>query len=325
MKLLKYFVTIIITSLIITGGLSFLINKGLKRSSIDFYGKINYVLNDKTNIDILLVGSSRILTNIDPRIIDSITQLKSYNSGLNAATIKTCYNIITAGIKTQSHLKYIILNIDYNMFKPGIDPYKDAYYYPYTADDNTFVYSNTTANTIHKIKFLDVATYDDYAKYAAIRGIVSPAQNTGNGFSPHGEQGFAIPDNKLLQADTEKYNEEGHQLLKKIINMCKEKNVELMLVVAPYQKNYAPGLFIKNYDEILEWVKISATKSGAYYFDYTQLPLAADTSYFYNSWHLNIKGATEYSKQVGDDLKQFIMQKYSGRKPDAPAGNPSLK
>ena len=318
MKLLKYFVTIIIAALLIAAGLSFLINKGLKRSSIDFYRKINYVLNDKTNIDILLVGSSRILTNIDPHIIDSITKLHSYNSGLNAATIKTCFNIITAGIKKQSHLKYIILNIDYNMFRPGIDPYKDAYYYPFTSDGSTFVYSKTPANTIHKIKFLDVAAYDDYAKYAALRGIVSPTQNTGNGFFPHSEQGFAIPDNKLLQSDTEKYNEQDRQLLEKIINMCKEKNVELMLVIAPYQKNYAPVLFIKNYSEIVEWVTISAKKNAAYFFDYTQLPLAAETSYFYNSWHLNIKGATAYSKQVGNDLKQFIIQKNGDRKPGTP-------
>lgn len=307
MKLVKYFVTIIIAALIIAGGFSFIINKGLKRSSIDFYGKINYVLNEKTNVDILLVGSSRILTNIDPQIIDSITQLRSYNAGLNAATIKTCYNIIAAAIKTQSHLKYIILNIDFNMFKPEIDPYKDAYYYPYTTDNNTFVYSNNTnANTIHKIKILDVSTYDDYAKYAALRGLISPTQNTGDGFFPHAEQGFARPDSILLHSVAENYSEIGQLLLEKIITLCKQKNIELMLVVAPYQKDYAPVLFIKNYNEILGWVKAMAMKNETHFFDYTQLPLAGDTSYFYNSWHLNIKGAMAYSIQVGNDLKQFI-------------------
>jgi|GEM_PF-3876909 len=311
MKLFKYFITIIITALTIAGGLSFLINKGLKRSSIDFYGKINYVLNDKTNIDILLVGSSRTLTNIDPHIIDSITQLRSYNAGLNAATIKTCYNVIAAAIKKQSHLKYVILNIDFNMFKPGIDPYKDAYYYPYTSGDDEFVYSNNTkANIIHKINFLDVSTYDDYAKYAALRGLISPTQNTGNGFFPHVEQGFTRPDSTLLKEDIENYTEEGHGLLEKIMIVCKQKNIELMLVVAPYQKDYAPAFFIKNYNEILELVKASASKNTAHYFDYTQLPLESDTSNFYNSWHLNIKGATTYSIQVANDLKQFITQQY---------------
>ncbi|MDB5199017.1 MAG: hypothetical protein JWO92_980 [Chitinophagaceae bacterium] len=296
--------------LIITGSVSYIINKGLRRSPVDFYGKINYLLDTNTHINILLAGSSRILTNIDPDIIDSITHLNSYNAGLNAATIKTCYNLISTTLNNQPNLSYVILNIDYNMFKPQIDPYKDAYYYPYESAENIFVYTNNgSANTMHKAKFLDVTAYDDYVKYAAIRGLLSRFKNSEKGFFPHIQPGFSIPDSGTLVSAVENYNEDGYYLLKKLMKLCAEKHIKLMLVIAPYQKKYSPALFVKNYKTILEYVKILAIKYSASYFDYTNIALVTDTGYFYNSWHLNIKGARAYSIQVANDLKQYVMQK----------------
>jgi hypothetical protein len=193
------------------------------------------------------------------------------------------------------------------MFKPQIDPYKDAYYYPF--DGNTFIYTDINTTNFHKIhtaKFMDVTTYDDYAKYASIRGLLSGSTNSGNGFFPNTEKGFLIPDSKLLSPSVENFTEQGLNLLRKIIQLCKEKNVEVIMVVAPYQKKYMPSLYIKNYKEILDSVMGMQIKYGTRFFDYTYTPIAADTAYFYNSWHLNSTGANAYSLTVANDIKQCI-------------------
>ena len=189
MQLVKYFFTVIMASFIIAGTGTWLINKGLVRSGVDFYGKINAAGDSTKETDLMLVGSSRMLVQMDPKIIDSVTGLNAYNYGFNAGTIKTCYNIIKYGLQFQKKAKAIVLNIDYNMFNTDMDPYKDAYYYPFEDKVKGMIMNNTgKSSLIHALKFLDISLYDDFVKFAAIDGIIRPGRNVAGlykGYYPH--------------------------------------------------------------------------------------------------------------------------------------------
>ena len=139
MKLIKYFFIVILSSAAIVGIASWVIKKGLRKSNVDFFGKMNAAGDTMKDVNIILVGSSRTLVHLNPEIIDSITGLNSYNYGLNAVTIRTCYNIIHYALKKQQHAKLVVLNIDYSMFGLKADPYKDPYYYPFEKDDDSLI------------------------------------------------------------------------------------------------------------------------------------------------------------------------------------------
>ena len=301
--------TIITISLITSGICSFLANWGLRKSGVDFFGKMNVALNGRANTDIILIGSSRTLVQLDPRIIDSFTAMHSYNYGLNAATIKTCYNFIAISLANEPDVKMVVLNIDYNMFDPAQDLYKDPYYFAYR--DNTSGIVSIQSRTdafIHDLRIFDIAMYDDKVKYAAIDGFLRPgkiAEGIYKGYFPNRDMHFAKP--KLPNTPTNTpFTEEGMKLLNRIIALCKEKKKKLVMIMAPYALAFYPGKYSSNYADIIAKIKVKAAQQNISFLDYTTVPFATDTAFFYNSNHLNITGAQVYSKLVALDLQKLL-------------------
>ncbi|CAN5286939.1 hypothetical protein BH09BAC2_BH09BAC2_03220 [soil metagenome] len=311
MKLFKYITGIILISLLLTAIVTYIINMGLKKSPTDFFGKINIINNPEQQIEILLAGSSRILTGVDPAVIDSFTGMRSYNAGLNAATIKTSYNIIRTALEKQINLKLVVLNIDYNMFDPKEDPYKDPYYYPYT-DMSPVLYLNDKgiAAKLHKVRILDITSYDDYVMNAAAKGLFHSNNNLIKGFAPHVEPGYTPPDQSIVRKQEQPFTNEGINLLRTITATCKKQKVAIIFIIAPYVQGHSPAGYVTNYNTIIDDIKTVASELQVNVFDYSNDPISTDTGYFYNSWHLNAKGARVYSQKVALQLKN-VLNNYS--------------
>ncbi|MFZ1785890.1 MAG: hypothetical protein WAU23_11865, partial [Ferruginibacter sp.] len=119
MRLVTYFIIVFVSSAALVWAFSRAANKGLRKSQIEFYGKINAASDTAKNTELLVIGSSRVMVNIDTRILDSVTGLRSYNYGLNAAKIKTCLNLFNYALHFQRQANVLLLNIDFNMFEIG--------------------------------------------------------------------------------------------------------------------------------------------------------------------------------------------------------------
>lgn len=311
MQLVKYLFTVFVASFFITGMCTWLINKGLVKSGVDFYGKINAAGDSTSQVNLLLVGSSRVLVQLDPQIIDAVTGLRSYNYGFNASTIKTCFNTIQYALHYQKTAKAIVLNIDFNMFSIDQDPYKDAYYYPFENNVPGILMSNTgNSSLIHKARFLDISLYDDFVKFAAIDGWLRPGrtvQGLYKGYYPHKD----LSNYEVLQTDSTykgiaPFSEPGIKILNDIINLCKQKKVHLILILAPYFKKDAPAKYYTNFNTIIDRVKTVAQQSNTPFYDYSSMAIANDKQFFYNVNHLNIKGAAVYSAAVADSVKNYL-------------------
>ncbi|MBK8495624.1 MAG: hypothetical protein IPL50_11770 [Chitinophagaceae bacterium] len=256
--------------------------------------------------NILIIGSSRALVHLDTRIIDSVTGWHSYNYGLNAVTIKTCFNVSKYALHYQKKAKLVILNIDYNMFDISIDPYKDPYYYPFEKKLQGFLMTDsTTKRDIHRLHLFDISLYDDFVKYAAIDGLIRPGRKVEgvyNGYYPHQNlTDFIEPAEELMKKGEINIAESGISILHDIVELCKERNVKLAFVTVPYYKN--TSLVI-----IINWKKGFpgiAKQNGILFLDCTALPIITDKTYFYNGNHLNARGAAVYTTIVADTIKNI--------------------
>jgi hypothetical protein len=311
MQLVKYFCMVLVSVLLITAAATWVADKGLQRSNVDFYGKMNAagLAEDKTNL--LLIGSSRVLKHLDPKIIDSVCNSNAYNYGLNSGTIKTWYNIMEYALRFKKNVKVIVLNVDYNMFDLGPDPYKDAYYYPFEKNVDTFAMSNSgTPWLVHNARIFDVALYDDYAKYAAIDGWLRKGrviEGVYKGYYPN--QQVDTFERNAAPGATKKnitVDQKGIDLLNSCIELCKQRNVQLVLVVAPYFDKYGPEKYYNNFTAIINDIQMMAARNNIPFYNYTAIPLAHDQQYFYNVNHLNGRGAGLYSVAVADSIKKYF-------------------
>lgn len=311
MKLIKYIAIILFVSLMLSTAVTWLTNKGLRRSGVDFYGKINAAGKPGNPTNLLLVGSSRVLKQLDPEIIDSVTGYNSFNYGLNSGTIKTWYNIIDYSLNLNKNVKLVILNVDYYMFDFADDPYKDAYYYPFEKQARGLVLNGSgSVNLVHQLKVFDIALYDDYAKYAAIDGWLRPGRilnGVYKGYYPNAQlnnfetiANFEVNHKKITITQT------GLRLLDSCISLCKKNNVKLVLVMAPYFKQYSPEKYFTNFNAVVDSVNTVASRNGIPFYDYTTMSIADDQQYFYNVNHLNSKGAAVYTKAVADSIKKYF-------------------
>jgi hypothetical protein len=311
MQLIKYIAIILSVSLLLSTAATWLTNKGLRQSGVDFYGKINAAGKPGNSTNLLLVGSSRVLKQLDPKIIDSATGYNSFNYGLNSGTIKTWYNLIDYNLHFNKNVKLVILNVDYYMFDIADDPYKDAYYYPFEKQASGLVLNSSgTVNLVHQLKIFDIALYDDYAKYAAIDGWLRPGRilsGVYKGYYPNTQlnnfetiANFGTSHKKITVTQT------GFGLLNSCISLCKKNNIKLVLVMAPYFKQYAPEKYFTNFIAVVDSVKAVANQSNIPCYDYSTMSIADDQQYFYNTNHLNSKGAAVYTKAVADTIKKYF-------------------
>jgi hypothetical protein len=312
MRLFKYLFIVFITSAAITAGATMLANKGLRDTSVGFYGKMNAAREKNiTETELLMIGSSRTIKHLDPKIFDSVTGLNSYNYGLNAISIKTCYNVITYALNFQKNVKAIIVNVDYIMFDIAMDPYKEAFYYPFEKlpGMNT---KDPEYNLVHQVKIFDVSLYDDYAKYAAMDGLLRPAREVEGlfkGYAPYTViNDFTHPSKEFVSKREVPVTQEGIGILTETIRLCKEKNIQLFLVVSPYYSKYFPANYITNYNAILDRVEQVAVTKGATFLNLDDLSIGDDSTNFYNVNHMNVKGATAYSLALADSINRLYIR-----------------
>jgi len=311
MKLFIFFFVSVLLAFSISGGSSYFIKKGLRKSNVDFYGKIGAACNSEKGSNLLLVGNSRVLDNLDPRVFDSITGLKAYNYGVSAAAIKTCYNVIKAGLQNQKNTKAVILNIDYNMFRTIDDPYKDAYYYSFEQKIPGLLKTDSgNINLVHSLKLFDIALFDDVAKFAALNAWLHPdnrPEGTYDGFYPETNLTlFNVPLQREMLSGTIPMTVSGVNTFIDIIKTCKTNKIQLVLVVAPYYKVYHPRKFVTNYDSIINQVNTIAVKNNLPFLDYSDSYISADRGNFKNYNHLNAKGAMLYSTALADTLQKIL-------------------
>jgi hypothetical protein len=311
MQLIKYFLVVFIMAVIITGAATWLTNKGLRQSKVDFYGTMNAASDTSKHTNIVIVGASRALVQLDTRIIDSATGLSSYNFGLNAASAKTCFNTMKYVLNYQKEVKLAILNVDFSIFNIAEDPYKDAYYYPFEKKLAGFIMSDTSSSRlVHKLKLFDISLYDDYTKYAAIDGLLRPQRKIEGKYSGYIPQNinsdFSVPvanplkNNQVLDSAT------AFKYLAGIIELCKEKKVQLVFVVAPYYKECFPDKYFANYTALMQKTKQVAVQNNVLFLDYSAIPVASEKKYFYNCNHLNSTGAAIYTTIVADTLTNYL-------------------
>lgn len=307
--LLRYFLVVFGLALGITALCSWLLKRGLRKSRVDFYGKMNAGRDSAANA--LFIGSSRMLTQVNPRIFDSVTGLNSYNYGLNAAGIKTCSNLLRYAAQKQHDIKAIVLNVDFFMFDTKADPYKDAYCYPYEKEITGLITNDTGSRYwLHRLGLFDISLCDDAIKYAALDGYSHLARTPAGiykGFLPHNEPVmFSAPDMATVKPAPAAYSQQGFEILQQLLSDCQGKQWPLVLVIAPYYEQFFSARYVTNYDSIMNHVKQLAAASKIPVLDYSRIPLCSDTGMFFNVNHLNEKGAAIYTLQLARDISKIL-------------------
>jgi hypothetical protein len=302
----------IILTLVFGIGLTMVFNYFLQKGAglyhVHRMERVNEIFHEHTAYDILFIGSSRTHISVYPRVIDSVTGMKSYNAGEDGAVIYEFKKRLDGFLVNHPAPAYVVLTLDATSLDSNKKLFFPLQYFDMT--DNPVV-SETLQELpgykmcfIRDLPFMRVIYYDDYAKKRALSGWFHNTElNLTNRFRNNGflSNGYACTDTVLSYASTSSpavIQPDGLAFLRSIIDTCKAKKITLILTYAPeYRFRFQES--ISNFPVFTNTVKNIADNAGISFYRDDSLSICNDRCLFANYGHLNTPGAIEYSKILG--------------------------
>jgi hypothetical protein len=279
--------------------------------------KMDYLYSSGDKPDIIFLGSSRALDDIDPHVIDSVCRIRSYNLGAEQAHVGEMRMLFNVCVERGKIPRVVVVNIDPSSFQvdkpifdfPDILSYaeKDTVVYDCMAPIED-VYAHKWKYPFYRLQQL-MSVNDGFKVHALVKGKQAfrreiramDAMSAGvlheNGFyadyDPY-EDTYVNPFN-------EKFEEKGSDLLQDIVDTCRQRGIRVIFITAPMYSSYRE--IYLNSDAILSRVSELARRDSVPYFNMIDDSLSRHKENFYNFVHLNGWGAARFSLEVARLLK----------------------
>ncbi len=316
-KFLLHVFKIIIISFIVAFFIQYLADSGLKKMDDSIYADWNKILGGQLNSDLVILGSSRAYVSYDPLIIEKTTGLSSYNLSFNAGS----YNL--QGLKFESYLKknkhplVIIQNIDLTHFSKSNYIPEGFQFLPYL-DNNKLSLGLSEINSDYSWNhYIPLFKYNPYKSFL-VKGL----------FSLVGKEYSILPTNKGFAPKINIFKKDEHNLRRLRELASDTANIQLfrkkLLITKEFlqkYKNDSTKIFLvwaPEYKERLEIitsivnpvkqdiVQMVSNMPGIYFLDFSEDPINLKKEYFYDTFHLNEKGATLFSTKLSVEIDRIL-------------------
>ncbi|MFY7651310.1 MAG: hypothetical protein ACOVQE_01340 [Chitinophagaceae bacterium] len=314
--LLKLFLAILFSWLLCSLLYAFFL-QNLQKYEVNNTERLTELLTQKTKHDVLFIGSSRVHFHINPKIVDSITNLSTYNAGIQGGIMEDFEMILLAYLENHPAPKILSLTIDLISFDNEKPMFNYPVYFPY-AQKNKVIQQYLKKNGYlpwykELFPFLRMTDYDDNTKGNLLKYWMGRTEINQGDFQYKGyisntdvtiKQEPFVTNTFQLQVTKTSWNS-----LERIIELCQQKKITIMLSYAPeYKKAYQNQ--VKNADNILQQITNLAKQNQIPFFRDDLLELSNNPNYFANTTHLNKEGASVYSQYFGNRLKELHKNLY---------------
>lgn len=270
-----------------------------KLRSQDYYPFSTWddIIEGRLDSDMWILGSSRTWVQYNPKILDSILNVNSYNLGCNAEMIRPELQCCDIALSYNPRPKYILLDLFCNSLTMELTSRCRYYYIPYIYKYK--VRKNIRNNENISIPYLYFPTY----RFVECKGgeilFTEPSTKPTKGYAP---KDVLWDGSNMQNIDTVKYacEPDAIVLLEQFLKNCKQKGISVILIHSPF---YREGFEkIQNSDEMLNLFSSIAVCNNVPFLDYTNDSICYDTVLFYNAMHLNSRGADIFSVKLAHDL-----------------------
>lgn len=268
--------------------------------------RLELLVNGKINKEIVILGSSRGARNIIASEIEKQTGHSVYNLAYPGSDIEFHEFIVRTLLKFNKAPKIILLSVDYPMalLPDSILNFRLDRLYPLVKYDyiNTELVArgekNKIMSTFFALSRMNKTNFDLRQKHFTALDTLYADGSMPISFQKENEDW--TPSTRFEKYDSSKELKVKIDCFKKIIAMCKAKNIQLILV--------QPPLFDPMDGAFRERLK-HLTANQVPFFDYNnQNPIYTNKDYFYDRTHLNRKGAMIFTDEIADYLKSIKKQ-----------------
>lgn len=269
----------------------------------------NDIYDANIDCDLAIYGSSRAWVQIDPKIMKDTLNLISYNFGIDGHNFWLQYLRHSEFLKNNSAPKSILIAVDVFSLDKRPDLYNKEQFLPYLfwkKEIQNYTISYEGLNFVDY--YLPLTRYFgviDIFNLITLNYLKSTENYRVAGFRAMDSEwndDFQIAKSKM-ESYKAKIDPASKKLFERFIHECDSLDIQLILAYTP---EYIDGQnFISNRSEIVEMFSNYARENDLIFLDYSSDSICLDKSNFYNSTHLNRRGATKFTKKLARDLKNL--------------------
>lgn len=308
-------------------------------------GRVSYILENKesrsryssffkeeNDIDVLFVGSSHVRHGFFPMELWNDFGITAFNLAANGSTIPVAYWILVNALDYKMP-KVVVMDV-YDL-EPRVitsdsgQVHEQMDAFPLTKNkllmiNDLFDKNNLTEETINSDayelydkKYTLIWPFTEYhtrwndlgeADFISKEELLKQS-TTWKGSSPL--FGLATRKERIYESDTSKfiYDDLAEKYLMKMIDLCKQKDISLILINTGYDCNDTSKLFADSVPDI-------AKENGLPYLDFTQMDIIDFSSDLFSTGentHVNFSGAEKFTSYIGNYLKEnYTLDDHSG-------------
>ncbi len=298
----------------------------------DAEDEVRYAMHEfyeQEGIETLFLGSSHVFCGYDPRILDEVLGENTYLAATPVQKIDGSYYLLKEALK-DNDIKKVYLDMFHWQYKdiPAERSSMQMVYIYCITDNmknnwNKIEFLLNASGSEHYIEsFLPAARYGNYLLDRVRLERIVKSKRTGeyvnyeNAPSNFYKGSMMIPGNSdgpemMLSIDEPELaenviSEYSLKYLDKIVKLCKEEKIQLVLVTTPFTNFYVQA--IGNYDTYYNYMKKYAKSNGIEYYDFnfcTLDILDMENNDFVDYHHLSESGAIKYSAAFANIMTSY--------------------
>jgi hypothetical protein len=300
---------ILVAILILDRSLAYLFQEAIFNKTLvgESGGTINYALQNKKNLDFLVLGSSRARYQVDPKQITALGT-NGYNLGVSGTNVINSDIILDILLNNQVRSKTLIVQTDLRDYI-GVQTHRNKLdqvrsLYPYANQTKLIAEYVQASGWQEEIKFF----FNLYKYNGKMLNITFNFLKSGSVEDNVGYVG--LPDviqkpGAPLGAESYQYNQNSlsTNALLHIAELCKENSIRLIVVIPPSYKNnlYNKDEQLKMDDDLREKNFLTIIDMADVY----QYPELLDDLNWKDDTHLNAVGAEKFSRLLNTKIAEL--------------------
>ncbi len=295
--------------------LQYFVDKGMRKSNIQNNAIWKDIYGSRINADAIIFGGSRAKLIISPKVLDSLLQINSYNLGMNGGYFPIQDAVFKVYLQHNKKPKYIIQNIDFNIFSNGANLSNSDQFIPYI--DDTII-RNMASH--YQEKFTLPEIYLPLFKYNNHPILIKEGLFCYFNFGHRGAnklyKGFGSRDIPFSDYFEVRMKKDADYLMNNIdknleaefvsyLNYCKSNDIKLIFIYGPVLRPIN-RCFKSDTSEITRRIIKYAQTYNIPLINYLDDSLCNQKDLFGDHIHLNSRGAQIFSEKIGADLKNIL-------------------
>ena len=254
------------------------------------------------SVDFIVVGMSTAEHNYDIKVLEDSLKMTGFDCGSDGRNIYYDYMAVRNAAEKCNKLKLVVVDIQRSTLK---DECKDRINIVYP-----FFWSNSVVRDVVKDlggKKMDLimlsSLYQMNSGMQNVWRLFHPLDfKEYHGYIPYPYSGKSIEiENSTVLTEELKVDKKVEDYLGRIVNVCKSKNVEVVLVTSPF--------LIKD-EETSFWISKFAQSHKLSYLDFSSCnQIVSNSKLFKDKTHLNEQGAKLFSQMVAEQINNIFERK----------------